>query len=191
MRQLSEAVAAREASFLEAPVAGSRPHVERGVLTYLVGGEADVLDRVRPILDVLGGAVHHIGPVGAGAAMKLAVNTLFAAQAAALAEVIAVLSGQGVAPPRAVEVLNALPTASPAAARVATLMAEGTFEPNFPIHLVAKDLAYAAEAADGAGVDAAVVKAVRGAFEAAERRGYGGDDIVGIAQLHAPRATES
>ncbi len=117
--------------------------------------------------------------------MKLAVNAVFAIQAAALAELLAVLRGSGLTPSEAVEVLNALPTASPTAARVATLMTERSFAPNFPIHLVAKDLGYAAEVAESVGVDAPVVAATREAFKEAERQGYGEDDIVGIAQLHS------
>lgn len=183
-RRLASAVTDRGALFLDAPVVGSRPHAESGKLIYLVGGENAALVQARPILDMLGGAVHHVGPVGGGAVMKLAVNAMFAVQATALAELLATLSASGLEPAEAVEVLNALPTSSPAAARVATLIAERSFAPNFPIHLVAKDLGYAASVARDAGVDATVIEAAHKAFEEAEHRGHGGDDIVGIAQLH-------
>lgn len=183
-RRLSSVVTDRGALYLDAPVVGSRPHVENGTLTYLVGGEHAALMQARPILDVLGGAVHHVGSVGAGAMMKLAVNAMFAVQATALAELLATLSASGLEPAEAVEVLNALPTSSPAAARVATLIAERSFAPNFPIHLVAKDLGYATSLAREAGINATVTEATHKAFEEAEHRGHGGDDIVGIAQLH-------
>ncbi|ARA92656.1 hypothetical protein AWN76_005410 [Rhodothermaceae bacterium RA] len=181
-RRLAAAVAARGASFLDAPVVGTRPHAESGQLIYLAGGEGAVLDQVRPMLDVLGGAVHPVGPVGAGAVMKLAVNALFAVQAVALAELLAMLTASGLEPAAAVGVLNALPTSSPAAARVATRIVERAYAPNFPIHLVAKDLGYASSVAREAGVGATVVEAALSAFEEAQRRGYGGDDIVGVAQ---------
>ncbi len=183
-RRLGEAVAGRGAGFLDAPVVGSRPHAEAGNLTFLVGGESSALENVRPVLDVLGGVVHHVGAVGAGATMKLAVNAVFAVQAAALAELLAMLRGAGLNESEAVGILNALPTASPAAARVATLMTERAFTPNFPIDLVEKDLGYAVEVAQAFGVEAMVVAATREAFAEASGRGFGGDDIVGIAQLY-------
>lgn len=183
-RELGEAVATRGAAFLDAPVLGSRPQAEAGALVHLVGGEAAALARIEDVLGVLGQAAHSVGPTGAGAAMKLAVNALFAVQAAVLAELLPMLGRHGIAPGEAVEVLNALPTASPAAQRVATGMVTRAFAPNFPIHLVAKDLRYAAATAAEVGVEAAVVAAAHAAFAEADRRGYGGDDLIGVAQLH-------
>ncbi|MEM7786339.1 MAG: NAD(P)-dependent oxidoreductase [Bacteroidota bacterium] len=96
--ELAEAVTEAGAVFLDAPVAGSRPQAEAGALVYLVGGDAQAVERVRPLFDVLGGAVHHVGPTGQGAAVKLAVNALFATQVAAVAELLAMLQASGVDP---------------------------------------------------------------------------------------------
>ena len=183
-RELGDLVG--DGRFLDAPVVGSRPHAEAGALTVLAGGEAATLARARPALDAYAGAVHHVGAVGTATALKLAVNALFAVQAAALAELLPTVAAAGVAPERAAELLNAMPTASPAAQRVASLMPERAFAPNFPIALVAKDLAYATRAAGEAGVEASVLAATAGAFTKADARGFGGDDLIGIAQLHAP-----
>lgn len=181
---LGNTVAERGAGFLDAPVVGSRPHAEGGNLTFLIGGEADVLDRIHNVLDVLSAAIHHIGPVGAGTTMKLAVNALFATQAAALAEVLGTLEQTGLNRHDAVTLLNTLPITSPAAARLGTLMAERSFAPNFPIHLVVKDLQYATQYAQDVGIDSGVIDAVRSAFVEAAGNGHGDDDIVGIAQLY-------
>ncbi len=181
-RELGDAVAARGAHFLDAPVAGSRPQAEAGALGVLVGGEAGPLATARPVLESWAGGIHHLGPVGAGATMKLAVNALFAIQAAALAETLASLRRAGLATPEAAAFLGTLPIASPAAARLGGLMASGDFAPNFPVALVQKDLAYAAQMASG---EAPVTEAARGAFARAEREGFGGDDIAGIAQVYA------
>lgn len=185
-RELGALAAAAEVGFVEAPVVGSRPHAEKGVLTVLAGGDAGALERARPALDAYAGAVHATGVVGTAAAVKLAVNALFAVQAAALAELLPTVAAAGVEPARAAELLNAMPTASPAAQRVASLMPERAFAPNFPIELVAKDLGYVVGAARAAGVGAGVVAAAAEAFAEAEARGFGGDDLIGIAQLHAP-----
>lgn len=184
VRTLAGAVEARGARFLDAPVVGSRPHAEAGGLVYLVGGEESTLAAARGVLDRLGGAVHHVGPVGAGMAMKLAVNALFGVQAAALAEIFGYLTRSGLGVEAAAGVLAAMPTASPAATRLGALMATGSFAPNFPVHLAAKDLRYAVEAAEAVGSRLPVVGAVRAAFEAADGAGHGADDISGIAQLY-------
>ena len=65
-----------EVGILDAPVSGSVPLAETGKLTIMVGGSADDLERARPIFEQLATSVHHVGPLGSGAALKLAVNTL-------------------------------------------------------------------------------------------------------------------
>jgi 3-hydroxyisobutyrate dehydrogenase-like beta-hydroxyacid dehydrogenase len=82
-RELASTIEQRGAMFLDAPVVGSRPQVEAGKLIYLVGGKAEILEQVQAILSSAGAAViHHIGTIGQGMAMKLAVNTLFGVQVA-------------------------------------------------------------------------------------------------------------
>ena len=92
VRELAARVAAREARFLDAPVAGSRPQAEAGQLVFMVGGEAGTIAAARPLLEVLGARVIPVGTAGQGAVLKLAVNTLFAAQLASLAELLGFLS---------------------------------------------------------------------------------------------------
>ena len=185
-RALAGRAAEAGVAFVDAPVVGSRPHAETGALTVLAGGDAEAVARARAVVDAFAGAVHHTGGAGTGAAVKLAVNALFAVQAAALAELLPMLDALGVPMADAATLLNGLPTASPAAQRVAARMPERAFAPNFPIELVAKDLGYAVGAADRAGVTAGVVAAARDAFAEAAARGFGADDLIGIVQLHDP-----
>ena len=110
--------------------------------------------------------------------MKLAVNALFGVQAVALAEVLAGLRREGVGTAEAAALLGALPTASPAADRPRTLMAEGAFAPNSPVALAGKDLGYAA------GAFAAPLLAAADAFARAEATGFSDDDIAGVAQFY-------
>lgn len=184
-RQLGADVVERGGRCLDAPVVGTRPHVEAGRLTVLVGGDAAALDDARPVFEAFAGSVHHVGPVGTGMAAKLAVNALFAVQAAAVAEAMAALDAEGVAPPAAADLLAAMPTASPAAARLGTLMAQGATAPNFPIKLVAKDLGYAQALTEAAGVPSHATAGALHAFRAAVDTGLGDLDIAGIARLYA------
>ena len=179
VREWAEGVGAARA--LDAPVVGSRPQAEAAALVALVGGAPEALETARPVLETWSKAVRHAGGTGAGATLKLAVNALFAIQAAAFAETLGSLRASGVDVQTAADFLGGLPITSPAAARLVGLMASGDFAPNFPVELVEKDLGYAVEVASGG---APVTEAARGAFERAIREGYGDDDITGVAQLY-------
>ena len=138
-------------AFLDVPLAGSRPQAVAGQLIFLAGGDAGVLDPVRPVLETMGGAVHHAGAHGAGAVVKLMVNALFGTQLALVGELIGFAAKSGVDPVRAVEILGATPVVSPAAKLAAGAMLAGQFAPAFPIDLVAKDYGLLAASAEAAG----------------------------------------
>lgn len=178
---LAAAAAARGVAVVDAPVAGSRPQAEAGQLIFMAGGDAAAVARVRPLLLHLGGALHHIGAVGSGAALKLAVNTLFGTQVAAMAELLAQLRGSGVDPQRALEALRAMPVLSPAAAGAAGLMLAADYRPQAPIDLIAKDLGYALASSTQ---PLPLTRAVAERFAAARAAGYGGDNLVAVARLY-------
>ncbi|MCB9689484.1 MAG: NAD(P)-dependent oxidoreductase [Alphaproteobacteria bacterium] len=175
IRALGEACDAAEIAFLDAPVAGSTPQAERGLLAFLVGGETLVLDRVRPVLEPMAGTVLHAGPRGRGATLKLVVNALFATQVAVLAELLPMAEAHGLDEQAVASLLGELPVTSPAARGALGSMVARDHTPRFPIRLVAKDLRYAL--ASGAGP---VVAAVLGRFEAAARQGLADADLVAV-----------
>lgn len=184
-RALAQACAARGRSFVEAPLAGSRPQAEARALIFFVGGKPEAVEAVRPLLGNMGAAVHHAGGVGAGAAMKLAVNTLLTVQAALLGELIAGFARTGIDPAHGVGMLAATPVCAPAAKALAEMMLKGAYAPLFPITLAEKDLGYAQAAFGGAeGALAPITTAARTVFQAAVAAGYGADHISGVARLH-------
>lgn len=138
---IAPAVRARGAALLDAPVSGSVPVVERGELLIMVGGDADALDRARPMLEALSSRVIHVGELGAGATTKLAVNALVHGLGVALAESLVLAERAGVERSTAYEVF-----ASGAAAAPFVLYKRAAFErPDetpvaFRLDLVAKDL---------------------------------------------------
>ena len=178
--ELGAAVSEAGGELLDAPVAGSRPQAEAGQLIFVVGGEATAVDRARPLLEVLGGAVHHVGPTGTGAVMKLAINSLFAVQVTAMAEVLALCSAHGLNPAAALETLSQTPVVSPAAKGAGGLMVAERFAPLFPVSLVEKDLRYARGAAEGL----ALIEATRARYAAAVDAGHGRENINAIAKLY-------
>ncbi len=95
-RRVGEAVDAAGAGYLDCPVSGSVSTVEAGTLTIMVGGDAALLDRVRPVLDALASRIVHVGARGAGAATKLAVNGLVHGLNVALSEAVVLAERAGV-----------------------------------------------------------------------------------------------
>lgn len=182
-KELAAAIKQRGATFLDAPVVGSRPQAEAGKLIYVVGGESKTLMQVQEILAVSGNAIHHVGTTGQGMAMKLAVNALFGIQIVALAEILMMLNRYGIMPEPAMECLHELPVTSLAAKGAGNLMAAKQHAPLFPIELVEKDFRYALEMAEKAGIVSLSMRAVHKVYEEAIAQGYGGDNITGVIQL--------
>ncbi len=184
LQELGAAVTARGAAFIDAPVAGSRPQAEAGQLIFMAGGDAASIERARPVLLQLGGALHHVGPLGSGAWLKLVVNSLFATQVAAMAEQMALLRAAGVDPERALAALKVMPVTSAAAGGAATLMLTRNFAPQFPVDLMVKDLEYAACSAERAGASLPLTAAVAERYKAASAAGFGAENLVAVSKLH-------
>jgi 3-hydroxyisobutyrate dehydrogenase-like beta-hydroxyacid dehydrogenase len=176
--ELGAAAAAAGVRLLDAPVAGSTPQAEAGALAYLVGGDAETLAEVRPVLDAMGRVVVHAGGPGRGAVLKLMVNALFATQVAVVAELLQLAERHGLPAAEAAELLGPLPVTSPAARGAAALMVAGDHASRFPVRLVAKDLRYAVAAGAGPVVDAA-----RARFDAIADAG-GADDNLTVVHRH-------
>jgi 3-hydroxyisobutyrate dehydrogenase-like beta-hydroxyacid dehydrogenase len=141
VRKVARSVQGRGATMLDAPVSGSVPVVERGELLIMVGGDPDALERARPVLEALSSTIIHVGELGTGATMKLAVNALVHGLAVALSESLVLAERAGVERTIAYEVF-----ASGAAAAPFVLYKRAAFErPDetpvaFSLELVAKDL---------------------------------------------------
>jgi 3-hydroxyisobutyrate dehydrogenase-like beta-hydroxyacid dehydrogenase len=112
-RALAPAVRARGAGLLDAPVSGSVSLAEAGALTILAGGDAADLDRARPVLDALAGRIFHLGPLGSGATMKLAVNDIVFGLAGAVSEALVLAERSGVDRATAYEVFANSAIAAP------------------------------------------------------------------------------
>jgi 3-hydroxyisobutyrate dehydrogenase len=184
VRELDVAIAQRGARFLDAPVVGSRPQAEAGKLIALVGGQAETLAQVQTILTDAGVAmVHHVGTVGQGMTLKLAVNALFGVQVAALAELLGLLAKDGISPEKAMACLGDLPVLSLAAKGAGGLMVSQNYAPLFPIALVEKDFRYVAQTAEALTATIPTSTAVMEIYRDAIARGHGGENITGIVQL--------
>lgn len=184
VRGLAPAVRERCAALLDAPVSGSVPVVERGELTFLVGGDEGALERARPVFEALGKRVFHLGEIGAGAVMKLATNSIVHALNQALAEALVLAERAGVDRSAAYEVF-----ASSAVAAPYVLYKREAFEhPEaapvaFRLELVAKDLALIEALARSTGARMEQSATNRRMVAEAVAAGLGEHDLSAIAEL--------
>lgn len=152
LRRHEAAIQERGAGILDAPVSGSVALAESGTLTLMVGGAVADLDRARPVLEAYGATIFHVGPLGSGAAMKLAVNAVIFGLNEALAEGLVLAERAGVARERAYDILAASAVGAPFVGykRAAFLDPDDT-PAAFTADLAAKDLRLIAELAETVG----------------------------------------
>jgi 3-hydroxyisobutyrate dehydrogenase len=185
--ELGELVAARGASFLDAPVTGSKPQAASGELLFLVGGDPAALDRVRDVLRPMSRDVVHMGPVGSGARMKLVNNFMSAVQAVALGEALAFSQGCGLDPVGAMHVLTNGAPGSPLVKTVGARMMARDYAVNFFLRLMRKDVGYASDEAKRHGVELSTADAALARFDQAIASGWGESDFAAVAESIAGR----
>jgi 3-hydroxyisobutyrate dehydrogenase len=147
-----------------------------GNLGFFVGGDPAAVDRARPLLDVLGLECHHVGPLGAGALVKLVNNAIVGTQVAFLSELMVVARRAGLDLGRVVDILL---SSSARSAVLETHIARFTVpdefpQGQFPVEYMIKDLRLTLDAAMELGVSCEVVSAALGRFEQAAEQGLGG-----------------
>ena len=174
-REIGARLAAKGVHFVDAPVARTREAAARGELSIMVGATQEAFTHVRPILETMGTDVTHCGPVGCGQVVKILNNMLVFQHCAALAEAIAIGRREGVPP----EVL--LPTMAKGSGDSFVLRNHGMkamLPREFPLKAFStryamKDLSYALEMAEAAGLDMKAAKLTMDRLKAAEAAGFG------------------
>lgn len=169
---LAKAATAADFEFLDCPVAGRPPVAAAGQLTVFAGGEATVLDKVRPYLSAFSKSVVPFGPVGSGIAFKLIYNLLGAVQVASLAEAMAACAAAGVDPAMAAAAFADGGTGSPQVKQHGPVMASGVYPrpPAFRPEGRVKDLSYAIAMIEQNGARAALGETARNLFLAMGER---------------------
>ena len=183
VRKVAPSVLGQGASMLDAPVSGSVPVVERGDLTIMVGGPSEGLEQARPVLEALSSKIIHVGELGAGATMKLAVNALVHGLGVALSESLVLAERAGVERTTAYEVF-----ASGAAAAPFVLYKRAAFERPaetpvaFSLDLVAKDLDLILSLAEQVGAPMRQANSNREEVREALSAGMGEKDMSALAE---------
>ncbi|HUF93023.1 MAG TPA: NAD(P)-dependent oxidoreductase [Candidatus Limnocylindria bacterium] len=152
VRELAAAVAGRGAAMLDAPVSGSPVTVEQGQASIVVGGEPDILERVRPYLLAIGPTVTHVGPLGLAKTMKIAINLGLAVQMLAFSEAVLLAEKSGITRERAVEAMLKSVVASPMVKYRGPLVLGMPEEAMFDVAMMQKDVQLALDQGRAVGV---------------------------------------
>jgi len=170
-REIAEMLAARGIAFVDAPVSGGPPLAAKGALTVMCGGSPEAVARAEAVVAPFAGRVVHMGPVGAGHAMKAINNALLAVHIVALGEGLVTLAKAGIDPRAAVEVLNASSGRSfVSEALVPERVLTGTWPQMFRLALLEKDIGIADGLAQSLGISAPVLAEVREQYRALRAR---------------------
>jgi len=142
--EMAAALATVGAALVDAPVSGGRKGAEEGKLTIMCGGSDADFARARPVLDAMGTNIHHVGPLGAGQAVKACNQLMVAVNMMGAFEAVALARAAGVDPKVMREVLSSGAARSGVLEAHALRYIEGNLEPGFRAELMRKDLGIAA-----------------------------------------------
>lgn len=176
--KIADAVKIKEASFLDAPVAGSTKPAAEGTLIIMVGGDEKDLERARPYLEKLGKHIKHLGKNGKGLAAKLSVNYFISALYQGLAETILFSDKLGIEREDMLDIINESASGSGATKVKTPLLIEDNYQPAFSLDLMLKDILLAKDA----GADFPLAKTLIETYQSAQNEGFGKDDVIGIIQ---------
>ena len=175
-RELARIARKRGVGMLDAPVSGGDVGAEEGPLSIMVGGSEEDFERAKPLFEVMGKTVIHVGPTGAGQVVKAANQIVVALIIEAVGEALVLGSKAGVNPEKILEVLSGGLAANKVVEVKRDKFLSHDFEPGGKVEFHRKDLRIALEAGREYGVALPVTAVVGQLFEAMMARGRGGWD---------------
>jgi 4-hydroxybutyrate dehydrogenase/sulfolactaldehyde 3-reductase len=181
---LARKAAEKGVAFVDAPVGRLASHADRGESLFMVGAAPEDFERVRPLLEAMGTAIYHCGPVGTGMRTKLVNNYLAITSCQMNAEALALSQRFGLDLERTLEVLYGT-TAVNGQLKIAwpAKVLKGDIAPGFTIDLAHKDLSLIVEAANAARVPMPIAATAREAFSAARAGGFGAKDFSAMVDV--------
>jgi 3-hydroxyisobutyrate dehydrogenase len=183
VRELSGLAANHQLPFLDSPVTGSKDAAEAGELRLLVGGDADVLERARPVLEAVSRRLDLFGPTGSGALVKLINNLMGGVQAAVLAEGLVLAERAGLDIEQVVSFLINGAIGSPIVkGKAARMVGHDYDDTQFALKWMHKDMTYALRAADEFGVPMPTLAVAREIYRMARNLGLEDADFAAVIE---------
>lgn len=183
-RRVARALAARGVGVIDAPVSRGIPAAESGTLSIMAGGDAAVLARARPVLEVFGTDIFHVGDIGAGHVVKAVNMAVMGANLLACIEAVALGARCGIGRARLIDRLNAGAAGSfMTANHYPKYVLSGTHRSGFGLALMAKDVRVATAIGRDPGLPLPVAARVEDVYAAALRHGLGAEDNMRIVEF--------
>jgi 3-hydroxyisobutyrate dehydrogenase len=182
-REAAGILAPGRIDFLDAPVSGGVEGARSGALSVMVGGEAAVLERARPLLEAFAARITHMGPTGAGQATKAVNQVMVAGIAEAVCEALALSEKLGLDPERLLPTLAAGAAQSWFLEKRGATMLRNEFAVGFKLALLHKDLGIVRGIGESLGVPLPVVDKALADYGELLAAGFGEDDISGLIRL--------
>ncbi len=178
-----EAFAELGAPFLDAPVFGSKNEAAQGGLWIVVGGDEEVFERVRPVLEPLSETLHYMGGPAKGSSMKLVGNLVVAMQLEALGEAMVLAQKAGLDPRSVLEVLHVTDFKSPIFDGVGAALLRRDFETNFALKLMLKDANLISRFAQDLNSPIPGAAAARETIKGAVNQGWGEENASALIKM--------
>lgn len=189
-RRLAAAFAAKGAAFVDAPVSGGEAGAKAGKLSVMCGGEADAVDRARPVLEAYSARIVHVGPSGHGQLCKAVNQICIAGLLQGLAEGVHFAGAAGLDIDRVLEAVSGGAARSWQMENRAKTMAEGAFDFGFAVDWMRKDLRIALSEARRTGAQLPVAALVDQFYAEIQAMGGGRQDTSSlIRRLRKPPPT--
>ena len=189
MHEVQRAIVAAGGEVLDAPVSGGTPAAAQGTLTIMVGGDAGLLERCRPLLDTMGQKIIHVGPVGQGKVVKMVNQMMAAAHLVMIGEAFALGVRCGADPATLYDVIKTSSGYSKMMdLRLPGFLLDGNVDPGFRLDLMKKDVNLAVDSGQALNVPLLLTSVVGQVFSAASTAGKGDVDFSAAAQYVADLA---
>lgn len=182
-QRMGERIREAGAYLLDAPCTGSKLGAESGKLTFMIGGDREVFERVRPYFEPMGTQLFYCGGPGMGLRVKLAQNLIQSNILEAFSEGMVLATKAGIDPELMVDVLNNTAARSGLIAFKAPYVLKRDFSTHFSVKWMHKDLRLALELADDCQVPVPITAVTSQIYQAALARGFGEDDFSSIIRV--------
>jgi len=176
-RKLAKACGEKGVHFLDAPCTGSRPGAESGNLTFMVGGDKEVFERVKPFFEPMGKKLYYCGGPGLGLQAKLTQNLVLSNLLNAFNEGLVLSTKAGVDPELMLDILDNSAAKSGLISFKAPYVFRRDFSTNFSVKWMHKDIGLMLESSAELGVPLPLTSLTRQMFQAAIATGHGEEDI--------------
>ena len=176
-REIGTALAAKGVDFLDAPCTGSKPGAEGGTLTFMIGGDQQVFERIRPYLEVMGKRFYYCGGPGMGLHAKLSQNLILSNLLQGFNEGMVLAAKAGVDLDLMLDILNNSAAKSGLVSAKAPQVLRRAFEPAFSVKWMHKDIGLMLDSANELGVPVPLTALTHQMFQAAIAKGHGDEDI--------------